>query len=73
MKTKAMKDVELKDVHTRIHDDPANVELLIRAAASVANAIHVGTGCMIEGTMMEQELRDALGLNPGELVNIQKV
>jgi len=45
---------------------------IIEAAASVANAIHVGAGGMIKGTMMEDELRKALGLSKGELVNIPK-
>jgi TctA family transporter len=45
---------------------------LIEAAAAVANAIHIGAGGMIKGSLMEQELRDALLLKRGELVNIRQ-
>lgn len=42
------------------------------AACCVANAIECGAGGMIKGTLMEKELRDALGLMPGEFVPIPK-
>lgn len=45
---------------------------VVASAAGIANAIHVGMGAMIKGTMMESEFRLALGLSAGELVNIPK-
>jgi hypothetical protein len=47
----------------------AHYEALRRSALGVANALHVGTGAMIRGTMMEDDLRKALELKPGELWN----
>lgn len=67
-----MADVELNRVVHFIERDPRNLEQLVDAAASVANALHVGLGSCIAGTLMEQCLRDALGLKDGELVNIPK-
>ncbi len=45
---------------------------LAREASGVANMIAIGAGAMIKGTLMEKEFRDALGLKPGELVDIPK-
>jgi hypothetical protein len=45
---------------------------VIRAACAVANAVHAGLGPMIKGTMMEDELRKALCLRPGDLVNLPR-
>lgn len=42
------------------------------AAACVANAIAVGVGGQIHGTLMEADLRKALKLSPGVLVDIPK-
>lgn len=47
-------------------------DALAEAAACVANAIHSGLGSMIKDTLMEQELRNVLGLKPGEYRNIPK-
>lgn len=65
-----MTDAKLQDVQLFVIGRP--LPGLIEAAASVANAIHVGIGGMIKGTLMEQQLRDALGLDDGVLVNIPK-
>lgn len=64
-----MSDIELKQVaeHVARYNSTAR---LIEAAAAVANAIHIGAGGMIKDSMMEQDLRDALVLKRGELVNI---
>ena len=48
------------------------IERLRLCAYAVANAIHVGVGAMIQGTMMENEFRAALGLKEGEIVEIPK-
>lgn len=45
---------------------------LIEAATCVANAIEAGAAGFIKGTLMEKELRDALGLKPGELRDVPK-
>ena len=47
----------------------SDYDALRREALAVANAIHAGTAMMIRGTMMEDDLRKALGLKPGELWN----
>lgn len=65
-----MSDAKLDDVQMFVTGRP--LSRLVEAAAGVANAIHIGIGGMIKGTLMEQELRDALGLNDGMLVNIPK-
>lgn len=68
-----MADIDLREVIERLVDRPgSDMVRLVEAAASVANAIHVGAGGMIKGTMMEDELRKALGLEKGQLVNIPK-
>jgi hypothetical protein len=68
-----MADISILEVCEQLVDRPGpNMVRLIEAAASVANAIHVGAGGMIQGTMMEDELRKALGLKKGQLVNIPK-
>lgn len=67
-----MADVELYRVVHCIERDPRNLEALVDAAACIANALQAGLGSCIAGTLMEQDLRDALGLKPGELVNIPK-
>lgn len=67
-----MADVSLEDVHSRMVGKMGSFTKLIEAAAVVANAIHVGAGAMIIGSLMEAELREALGLKRGELVNITK-
>ena len=64
-------DIELSELHAYFRDG-ASLARLIEAAAGVANAIQVGTGALIRGTLMEREFREALGLNPGEMVNIPK-
>lgn len=66
-----MADIELYEVdnHVLLRKQESEV---IKAAASVANAIHVGVGGMIKGSLMEHELRAALGLKDGDLVNIPK-
>lgn len=66
-----MTDVNLDLVEDNVHRY-VTTRQLIAAAAGVANAIHAGLGGMIKGTLMEQGLRDALGLRPGDLVNIPK-
>lgn len=64
-----MSDVPLHDVsnHVFLHKKE---EALVEAAASVANAIANGAGDMIRFTLMEKELRDALGLKPHDTVLI---
>lgn len=66
-----MSDVPLHDVSNHVFLQKKE-EALVEAAASIANAIHIGVGGMIRGTMMEDELRKALGLVKGDLVNIPK-
>lgn len=52
-----------------MHDVPrAEYDKLYGAALAVANAINAGLGGHIAGTLMEKELRDALGLKPGEWI-----
>lgn len=68
-----MADVSLVDVCERLADGKGGrIHELIQAAAGVANAIHAGVGGMIRGSLMEEDLRRALGLKSGELVNIPK-
>jgi hypothetical protein len=64
-------DIELLDVKELV-SRYKTLDKLVEAAATVANAIHVGAGGMIQGSLMEQELRDALVLKRGELVNIPR-
>jgi hypothetical protein len=67
-----MVDITLNELYRRIlanREAPAN---LIDAAAGVANAIAVGAGGFIVGTLMEDEFRKALCLRRDELVNIPK-
>lgn len=66
-----MSDIDLAYVEDNVHRH-VTTRKLIEAAATVANALSVGLGPCIAGTLMEQELRDALCLKPGELVNIPK-
>jgi hypothetical protein len=64
-------DVSIEEIVQRVID--AKVERdLIAASACVANSITIGLGVMIVGTMMENDLRRALCLKPGELVNFSK-
>lgn len=67
-----MADITLNDLYRRILANPDGPATLIDAAAGIANAIHVGVGGMIAGTLMEANFRKALCLRPGELVNIPK-
>ena len=67
-----MTEVSLNELYRRILKNPDAPATLIDQAAGVANAIAVGAGGMIQGTLMEAELREALCLKPGELVNIPK-
>lgn len=46
----------------------AETARLIEAAAAVANSIQIGAGACIQGTLMEAELRAALGLQNNEYV-----
>jgi hypothetical protein len=64
-------DLSLVDVRQFVIDE-GKLRDLVAAAAGVANAIHIGAGEMIRGTMMEDDLRKALGLKPRQLVNIPK-
>ena len=66
-----MSDVSLEDLRARVIYG-TNFRDLIDVAAVIANAIHVGAAGMIRGSMMEEELRKALCLDPGELVNVPK-
>jgi hypothetical protein len=66
-----MADIELHDIDNRILMAESESEV-IKAAATVANAIHAGLGACIKGTLMEQELRDALGLKAGDMINIPR-
>lgn len=66
-----MTDVALHDVQNHVYLLKKEADV-VEAAAVVANAIHAGLGGMIKGTLMEQDLRDALGLKSRELVNIPK-
>lgn len=66
-----MADVSLGELRRR-WTRKGQERVLLNAAASVANAIHVGAGGMIQGSMMEKEFRDALGLQTGEMVFIPK-
>lgn len=66
-----MSDIDLINLRARI-DGAGKTYRLIEAAAAVANALHAGLGPSIAGTLMEQDLRDALCLRYGELVNIPK-
>jgi hypothetical protein len=66
-----MADIELHDIDNRILMAEGESEV-IKAAASVANAIHAGLGACIKGTMMEDELRKALGLKNGDMVRIPR-
>jgi hypothetical protein len=61
-----MLDGDMEVAHVVMFSDYAAIR---NAALGVANALHVGTGAMIRGTMMEDELRKALGLKDGELWN----
>jgi hypothetical protein len=53
-------------------EEAGNWREVVTRAAGVANAIHAGIGGMIKDTLMESDLRLALGLFAGELVNIPK-
>lgn len=66
-----MADLELFEVDNRVLLRKQESEV-IKAAASIANAIHAGLGACIKGTLMEQELRDALGLKAGDMINIPR-
>lgn len=66
-----MSDIELITLRARILASGSTFQL-IEAAAGVANALSVGAGSFIAGSLMEQELRDALRLKTGELVNVPK-
>lgn len=66
-----MSDIDLIQLRARI-DGPSKVYTLIEAAACIANALHAGAGGFISGTLMEQDLRDALGLSDDEMVNIPR-
>jgi hypothetical protein len=65
-------DIDLIELYERLLRDREAPRKLIDAAACVANAIAVGAGGMIQGTLMEADLRRCLCLKPGELVNIPK-
>ena len=67
-----MSDITIDDIYRRILRNPDGPATLIEAAACVANSIAVGTGGMIGGTLMEADLRKALCLEPGELVNFSR-
>lgn len=67
-----MADITLNELYRRILANPDGPATLIDAAAGVANAINVGAGGFIAGTLMEEEFRKALCLRRGELVNIPK-
>lgn len=71
MDLRLVSDIDLIQLRARI-DGPGKVYALIEAAACVANALHIGVGGFISGTLMEQELRDALCLGDEEMVNIPK-
>lgn len=57
-----MTQEELQERYDRLHE----------AACYVANAIATGAGGCIKGTLMEKELRDALWLKPGEMVDLPR-
>jgi hypothetical protein len=63
-------DIDIDFLERKFH--MRDWHLLLRAAAGVANAIHVGAGGMIKGSMMEDEFRKALGLQNGQLIVIPK-
>ena len=60
---------EFCEIEQYLRDQLAKAKKLRHKALEVANAIHVGTGQMIAGTMMEDDFREALGLKDGELWN----
>jgi hypothetical protein len=66
-----MADIPLVDVRQYVIDE-CKLRELVEAAACVANAIHGGAGGFIKATLMERELRDALGLKDGQMVNIPR-
>lgn len=66
-----MSDIHINKVMSEFGEGRSIADL-IKSAAGVANAIHVGIGGMIKGTMMEDDLRKALGLEHGQLVTIPK-
>lgn len=67
-----MADISLNDLYRRILKNPDGPATLIDEAAAVANMIAIGAGGLIRGTLMEEDFRKALCLEPGELVNIPK-
>ena len=66
-----MSDIHINQVMNEFGEGRSIAEL-IKCAAGVANAIHAGIGGMIKGTMMEDDLRKALGLTTGQMVTIPK-
>lgn len=79
MTTLAIKRFKQRIDHGDVIESPrgefvlyADFEELQIAAACVANAIAVGAGGCISGTLMEADLRKALRLAPGVLVDISK-
>lgn len=66
-----MADVTVEEIVQRVLKEQAERDL-VAAAACVANSIRIGLGVMIVNTMMEADLRRALCLNPGEMVNFPR-
>jgi hypothetical protein len=65
-------DIPLTQVQKHVIQN-GRLSELVEAAATVANAIQIGAGAMIVGSLMEADLRKALGLKKGELVNVRHV
>jgi len=60
----------MRRISRRRADTSAMHFRLKHAAMCAANAIHAGTGGLIKGSLLERELRDALGLGPGEFADV---